>query len=557
MSKAARTAAEHASSSQTRPSAPASDSSSASNVEPTADTRPTPSTPGTELPDGVGIVHLVAEYWPYARSGGLAEAVRGIALHQAASGTPTTVVMPLYGSVREAGYALKPFGAPFEVPLGGTTETAQLWEASESTSTDPSSSEPAAPSLTSPGRRNSARVLMVDHEHFFERDGLYGTGGRDFDDNHRRFAFLARAVLEALPTLGSDRYVIHAHDWHTALASVYLRTLDWSSDVYARSVCVLSVHNAGYQGNFPPSTLRELGLSDELYRWDRMEWYGGLNWLKGGLVHADYVTTVSPTHAHELRTPLGGFGLHDQFIALGDRLVGIRNGIDQTIWDPEHDPDIPVNYGRDDLSGKAACKADLQAAADLPVEPEVPLIAMTARLVKQKGFDIILDDGLLYRLPAQFIFLGEGEARYAAGLAEVAARIPERVAVFFEFTELREHRLLAGADFLMMPSLYEPCGLTQMRAQRYGALPIVRRVGGLADTVEDQVTGFVFDEYTPAGLERAVRRAIDAYRSETWPEHQSEAMNRDFGWMDSARRYHDLYRRALGRVERWVKAAPA
>lgn len=524
MSRAAPTAAERAAASSDRPQTPGIQDLTA------------PVATGG-LPEGVGIVHLVAEYWPYARSGGLAEAVRGIAVHQAATGVPTTVIMPLYRSVREAGHNLKPVGEPFQVPLGDQVEIARLWEA------------PEAPS--------AARVLMVEHDHFYDRGGLYGSGEQDFPDNHRRFAFLARAALESLPALGSDRYVIHAHDWHTALTPVFLRVTDWSDDLYSRSACVLSVHNAGYQGHFPPAVLDDLGLPDDLYRWDRMEWYGGLNWLKGGLVHADFVTTVSPTHAHELRTPLGGFGLHDQFIALGDRLAGIRNGIDEALWDPETDPDIPVNYGLDDLQGKDACKADLQAAADLPVEPDTPLIAMTARLVKQKGFDIILGEDLLYRVPAQFIFLGEGERSYQSALAEVARQMPERVAVRFEFTELREHRLLAGADFLMMPSLYEPCGLTQMRAQRYGALPIVRRVGGLADTVEDQVTGFVFDEYTSGGLERAIHRAIDTYRGDTWQDHQREAMARDFGWMDSARRYQALYRRALVRAERWAQAAPA
>ena len=489
------------------------------------------------LPRGVGIVHLVAEYWPYARSGGLAEAARGIAIHQAAAGSPTTVVMPLYRSVREAGHALEPFGEVFDVNLGSSVEVGRFYMASEESS--------------------SARVLFVDHEHFFNREGLYGTPDGDYPDNHRRFAFFVAAALKSLPWLGSERYVIHAHDWHTALAPVYLQTLDWEHELYSHAACVLSVHNAGYQGHFDPAVLPEIGLPKSLFRWDQMEWYGRLNWLKGGLVHADMVTTVSPTHAHELRTPLGGFGLHDQFIALGDRLTGIRNGIDLDVWDPTTDPHLVANFAREDLDGKALCKAHLQEAVGLPQIPDVPLIAMTARLVKQKGFDLILGDGLLYRVPAQFIFLGEGERRYRDGLAEVAHNIPDRVGAFFDFTEVREHLLLAGADFLMMPSLYEPCGLTQMRAQRYGALPIVRRTGGLADTVEDQVTGFSFDEYTSAGLERAIQRALATYRDEAWPMHQREAMSRDFGWMESALQYKAVYRQALARAEKRVHASPA
>ncbi|MCA9739553.1 MAG: glycogen/starch synthase [Gemmatimonadota bacterium] len=476
-------------------------------------------------PLGAGIVHLVGEYWPYARTGGLAEAVRGLAEHQAASDTPTWVFLPLYRSVQQTGVQLEPFGDPFDVPLGPRTEEARLWKA--------------------PSTPGHPTVVFVSHPHYFDRPGLYGEDG-DYPDNHRRFAFFVKAALLSIPRLGDRRWVVNAHDWHTALAPVLLRTELAGQPVFDAMATVLSVHNAGYQGHFAPETLVDLGLPLDLFHWARMEWYGRVNWLKGGLVYADFAATVSPTHAYELRTPTGGFGLHDQFIALGDRLVGILNGIDLSIWDPEHDPVLPGRFTKDALEGKALCKADLQRAAGLPEEPRKLLVGMTARLAQQKGFDILLGDGLLYRIDAQFVFVGEGEARYRNALAEVAANIPDRVAVRFVFTEEREHRLLAGADALLMPSLYEPCGLTQMRAQRYGALPIVRRVGGLSDTVEDQVTGFVFDEYSPAGLERAIRRALATYQDErAWNNHMREAMSRDFGWGRSAIRYLDLYRRAL------------
>ncbi|MEZ4417921.1 MAG: glycogen synthase [Gemmatimonadota bacterium] len=487
--------------------------------------RPVPSIE-TVPPLGAGIVHLVAEYWPFARTGGLAEAVRGVAEHQARSGAPTFVFMPLYRSVRESGVALERFGESYSVKFGSRTEEARLWLA--------------------PGRPGAPKVLFVDHPHYFDRAGIYGEAGGDYPDNHRRFAFFAKAALQAIPTLGESRWVLHAHDWHTALAPVYLRTEFASRPEFDAIATVLSVHNAGYQGHFGPEILPDLGLPREMYHWAHMEWYGKVNWLKGGLVYSDFAATVSPTHAYELRTPQGGFGLHDQFIALGDRLVGILNGIDLGIWDPETDPSIPARFTKEDLTGKAVCKADLQRAAGLPVEPRKLLVGMTARLAQQKGFDILLGDGLLYRVDAQFIFVGEGEARYREALAQVAHHMPDRVAVRFEFTEEREHRLLAGSDSLMMPSLYEPCGLTQMRAQRYGALPVVRKVGGLSDTVEDQVTGFVFDEYSSAGLERALRRAIATYEDErAWINHMREAMSKDFGWERSAVRYLDLYRRAL------------
>jgi starch synthase len=485
-----------------------------------------PEAHGFVLPPETGVVHLVAEYWPYARSGGLAEAVRGIAKHQAESGIPTFIFLPLYGSILRRYPTLEPVGPSFTVPLGLSTEEAQLYE------------ENPAP--------GGPRVLFIRHDGFFDRPGLYGDDRGDYPDNHFRFAFLARAALEALPMIGEKRYVLHAHDWHTALAPVYLRTVLAGQEPYDQTAAVLTVHNAGYQGHFGPEVLPAVGLPASLQHWSRMEWYGHINWLKGGLVYSDFVGTVSRTHAHELRTPVGGFGLHDAFISLGDRLVGIRNGIDLSVWDPAKDPDIPAHYNRDDLAGKAKCKADLQKAVGLPIDSTVPLFGMTARLVAQKGFDIILGDGLLNRLPAQFIFLGEGDRRYRDALARVANELPDRVVAVFDFTEEREHRLLAGADLLLMPSLYEPCGLTQMRAQVYGALPVVRRVGGLADTVEDQVTGFAFDEYSPAGLERAIRRAIATFEDkEAWREHQMEAMSRDFGWKESSDRYVTIYRRAL------------
>jgi starch synthase len=475
----------------------------------------------------MNIVHLVAEYWPFARSGGLAEAVRGIATFQAKSGFPTTVLMPLYRVVRRSTPDLVPYGDPFEVEIGPRRGTVRLMQQE-----DP---EPGP------------RVLFLDQPELFDRDGIYGEGGADYPDNHLRFAFFAKAALQILPELVREPVILHAHDWHTALAPVYLHTTKTEANRLDRLATVLSVHNAGYQGLFPPSVIDELDLPDEVFHWSRMEYYGQINWLKGGLAYSDYVGTVSPTHAHELRTPAGGFGLHDSFIGLGDRLVGILNGIDLDIWNPETDPDIPANYSADDLSGKATCKADLQRACGLAVDPAIPLFGMTARIVKQKGFDLIVGDGLLYRIPeAQFVFVGEGDAGYQRALAEVAHYVPERVAVRFDFTERREHRLLAGADCLLMPSQYEPCGLTQMRAQRYGALPVVRRVGGLTDTVEDQVTGFVFDEFTSGALEVAIRRATALFPDhEAWERHMVRAMHRDFGWERSACSYLDVYATAL------------
>jgi starch synthase len=495
--------------------------------------------PVSEGPDAAQyagtVVHVATEYWPYARTGGLGEAVRGIARYQAEAGAAKVVFMPLYRVVRERYPGVEPAGEPFMVQIGHRSEPAQVF--------------------FNPTGRENPRVLFVENDAYFDRPGLYGDASGDYPDNHLRFSFFCRAVLEWLPRVSPEYTTIHAHDWHTALTAVYLRTLLAGHPYYDAVAGVLTVHNAGYQGHYAQSDMPALGLAPSLWHHEIMEWYGKLNLLKGGLVFSDMVTTVSPTHARELRTRSGGFGLHDTFNALQDRFVGILNGIDYSVWDPARDEAIAAAYDACNLAGKARCKAALQQDVGFRDDPDVPLFGMTARLAEQKGYDILLGTTMFSRPDAQWIFLGEGEKRYEDALRALAERYPDRVAATFEFTEEREHRLLAGCDFLLMPSQYEPCGLTQMRAQRYGALPVVRRVGGLADTVEDRITGFLFDEYQPWALEEAVQWAIDLYRDRSaWETHVREAMSRDFSWNASVRRYQEVYRRA-GEIRRARRAA--
>jgi len=273
-----------------------------------------------------------------------------------------------------------------------------------------------------------------------------------------------------------------------------------------------------------------------------------MNFLKGGLAFTDFVTTVSPTQAVELRTPGGGFGLHEVFQALGDRLVGILNGIDQREWDPATDDQITARYSPDEMEGKRRCKAALQRSFGLPQRRRTPLFGMTGRLVTQKGLDLILGAQELLEADAQFVFLGSGEQRYEQALVELALYAPNRIGVQLDFTDRLEHRLMAGADLFLMPSLYEPCGLTQMRAQRYGSPPIVRHVGGLADTVDDGVTGFAFDPYTSDAFQEATFRALDSFEHPSkWHTIMRQGMARDFSWERSVATYLDVYRRAVAR----------
>src|SRR5205823_1859663 len=414
----------------------------------------------------IGVVHLTAEYWPFARTGGLGEAVSGLATFQAAAGMPTTVVLPLYRQVRATAPSLERAGPPFTVTFGDRSETAWLYREQV-------------------GAAQGPQVFFIEHPDFFDRAGIYGDDSGDYPDNALRFAFFCAAALTVLPQIAPEARVLHAHDWHTGLAPVYLRTVFAGEPLHRRLGSVLSVHNAGFQGHFPSETVAALGLPADLYNPRVFEWYGRMNILKGGLTFAD-------------------------------------------------------------LAGKRRCKAALQQAYGLSQGAHAPLFGMSARLVSQKGLDIVLGADLLGTSDAQFIFLGSGEHRYHAALTELAAANPERVAVEFAFTDHLEHGLLAGADLLLMPSLYEPCGLTQMRAQRYGTIPVARRVGGLHDSIADGETGFLFNAYEPAALEQAVQRALAGYRDRAaWRTIMRRAMDQQFGWDGSAARYLDVYRRAL------------
>ncbi|HEV8447874.1 MAG TPA: glycogen/starch synthase [Gemmatimonadaceae bacterium] len=477
------------------------------------------------------VVHLTAEYWPYARTGGLGEAVAGLAMAQSRAGQRVIVYVPLYRSIRERHVELVPVGAAFTVEIGSQQERVEV--------------------LRDPSTRFGPEVRFVDAPSYFDRPGLYGDEQGDYADNDQRFALFCLAALTDAATLDSRVSVIHAHDWHAALAPVFLRADPRFSELASSASAVVSVHNAAFQGQFERSALEEMHSLRELRETGGLEAFGRLNLLKGALTLADFVVTVSPTHAFDLTSELGGFGLHDAFRALGDRLVGITNGIDQRLWNPVNDPFIAAAYSAADLSGKAICKSALQIEYGLHEDDRIPLFAMSARLTEQKGFDIVLASDFVRSSNAQFVFLGTGERRYQDALRQLARERPTHVAAQFDFTDEREHKLLAGADFLLMPSLFEPCGLTQMRAQRYGVLVVARRVGGLSDTVDPDV-GFIFDEYDPAQLSDALTQAEHAFQDEEMmTAMRQRAMARDFGWPAVVPAYDAVYNRAAGHSEVW------
>lgn len=396
-------------------------------------------------------------------------------------------------------------------------------------------------------------VWLVDIPSLFDRPGnpYLGPDGHDWPDNALRFGMFARAVTAiASNQAGLDWHpdVVHCNDWQTGLIPALLSLRS------PRPATVFTIHNLAYQGIFPASQFQELGLPPELWGMSGMEFFNQLSFIKGGLQFADMLSTVSPTYAKEIRTPALGCQLDGLLRARADRLVGILNGADYDEWDPEHDPHLPHHYTVDALQGKAASKAALQRELGLQRDTAIPLIGFVGRLVEQKGVDLILAVlGNLLEQPVQVVILGTGNRDFELALSALADDKPQRCHVRIGFSEPLAHRIEAGADLFLMPSRYEPCGLNQIYSLRYGTLPVVRRTGGLADTVTDisagldKATGFVFDAASPPDLLTTLQRALTLYSDnpQGWLKVMHNAMTRDFSWRQSAQAYLELYQQAL------------
>ena len=393
-------------------------------------------------------------------------------------------------------------------------------------------------------------LLVLDCPELYARSGgpYVDEAGRDWPDNALRFGFLSKiAAVLGGPTspLSWRPDVVHCNDWQAGLAPVWLRFEDGP-----RAASLLTIHNLAFQGLFDASLFARLGLPPQSWSLDGVEFHGRLSFLKGGIACAGLVNTVSPTYALEIQTPEFGCGLDGLLGHRREALCGILNGIDCNEWNPGTDPHIPRRYDRASLQLKRADKAALQRRMGLVIDEDVPLISQVGRLTEQKGIDLVLEAAGGLAGIAQLAFLGSGERRYEEALRELAATHRGRVAVHIGFDEPLAHLVEAGADLFLMPSRYEPCGLNQMYSQRYGTPPIARATGGLADTVEDGVTGFLFDEMKMDSLMPAIERALAAYREPAaWIEVQRAGMGRDFSWNAAARRYADLYLR-LATLER-------
>ncbi len=484
------------------------------------------------------VLHAAAELFPWVKTGGLGDVIAALPPALAALGVDVRLVLPGFSGFLDA----------FEL-----SEIARL--------RTPFAIERVRIALAAlPG--SGVRAYLIDHPPFYDRPGspYAAPDGHDWPDNHRRFALLgwaAAALAEgADPDWRPD--ILHAHDWHAGLAPAYLRAAGMPLP------SVFTIHNLAYQGVFPAALFPDLALPAGFFAIDGVEFYGGFSLLKAGIFYADRLTTVSPTYAEEIQTPVFGNGLDGLLRSRADRLTGILNGVDPQVWSPEHDALLPRPYGADDaIAGKAAAKATLQQRFGLDDEPAAPLFGGITRLTPQKGLDLLLAAlPVLVESGGRLALLGSGDADLEAGFAAAAAANPGRVGVVIGYDEALSHLIMAGADIVTVPSRFEPCGLTQLYALRYGALPLVRRTGGLADTVIDanavtladgSATGFVFDEESPEALLEAAERAIALYADRaSWQRLIRRAMSRDFSWTAAARQYQTLYRTLMPRAARGV-----
>ena len=470
---------------------------------------------------------VASEATPFAKTGGLADVIGALPRALKSQGDQPAVVLPLYRSAEK-----------FLTNSTQVYDGLSLWLGSTRWSAD-------------------IRLLMhdgvpcyfVDCPPLYGRDGVYGTQAGDYPDNHIRFAALCYA------TLGIARYlfrpdIIHCHDWQTAALAPLLKFRFQGDATFMAMKTLLTIHNLGYQGLFGRSALTEIGLDDKLFHPRALEFHGMVNLLKGGILFSDALSTVSKGYAKEIQTPEHGFGLDDLLRDRAGSLTGIVNGVDYTEWSPEGDPYIAAHYTAADLTGKQACKRDLLDTFGLltgKAEMDRPLIGIVSRFASQKGFDLIEDIAAdLTAEDVSLVVIGSGDARYENVFRSLAASYPGRFAVKAAYSEIVAHKVEAGADMFLMPSLYEPCGLNQIYSLRYGTVPVVRATGGLDDTIEEE-TGFKFQEYSGSALLETIRTALAAYRDKrSWRKMMLNGMKKNFSWDASAAEYSALYRRLIG-----------
>ena len=474
------------------------------------------------------ILFVASEGLPFSKTGGLADVVEALPKALVAQGHEVAVVLPRYRGTEAAATVIP----SLTIPMGGARIR--------------------FPAIADGSVLEGVRYFFVDDPPYFDREGLYGTGGKDYPDNAERYAEFCRASIEVAKHIWPTD-VFHCHDWQTALVPVLLRS-SYSNDPLVKNIpVVFTIHNMGYQGQFPREMLDRVGLPQALFHPEGLEFYGSVNLLKGGLVYSDYLTTVSRKYAQEIQTREFGHGLDGVARKRADRLVGILNGVDYSAWNPAKDELIAANYSAKDLSGKQACRQDLLDVFGLPHEHlERPIVGIVSRFADQKGFDLIAEKAHeLMKEDLVLVVLGTGDRKYEKLFTALAAAYPGRVGLKIAYDNTLAHKVEAGADMFLMPSRYEPSGLNQMYSLKYGTVPIVRATGGLDDSItpfdveHGTGTGFKFSEYSGVALLYAVRQALHHYMDEGILKRiQLNGMAKDFSWKGSAKEYAKLYEAA-------------
>jgi starch synthase len=474
------------------------------------------------------IAFAASECVPFSKTGGLADVVGSLPQALAQLGHKITVYVPRYRSTKldNPRKAISSITVPFDDHYRFC-------------------------SVLDGGLRSGVQYYFVDYPPFFDRDALYGTALGDYHDNAERFALFCRAVMESTKILGVPD-IFHCHDWQTALIPILLETLYLEDPAFAQTRCVFTIHNLGYQGLFPPEVLPLLMLPWDLFTMAKLEFYGKVNFLKGAIDAADYLTTVSKKYAQEIQTAEYGFGLEGVLRARAATLAGILNGVDYSEWNPATDPMIAENYSADNPAGKAKCKQDLLKEFGLAPDTLLPVVGIVSRFAGQKGFDLIQHVAdRMAREELILIALGTGDREYEDMFRRLNKQYPQKFSVKIEFNNRLAHKIEAGADMFLMPSKYEPAGLNQLYSLKYGTVPIVRATGGLDDTIEQydaasgKGTGFKFKEYSGESLLDTVKAAVVAYRdSQKWQKLMHNGMVQDYSWTAAAREYVKVYERA-------------
>ncbi len=457
------------------------------------------------------ILFASSEVVPFAKTGGLADVAGALPLALEELGEEVVVVLPRYKGITPEKFNIKKLKEGiFSAVMG-----------------------------------KNIKVYFLEQDQYFGRDGLYQDKTGDYKDNLERFSYYCKKTLELLKEINFKPDIIHVHDWQASLIPVYLKALLSQDTFFKKTRTVLTVHNIGYQGLFPKEEFPKLGLDWSLFNMEGLEYYGKINILKGGLEYSDIINTVSPTYATEIRTSEFGFGLEGVLNKRRERLFGILNGLDYTIWNPETDKSLSANFSLKQMEGKWKDKADLQRFCHLPQDPSVPLLGIVSRLAEQKGFDILAGGiDVLCKMNLQLVILGTGDLKYHQILEEMVRKYPKVISLNLKFDDGLAHKIYAGSDMFLMPSKYEPCGLGQLISFRYGTIPIVFKTGGLADTVNKD-NGFVFTRYAKDDLIKTIQKALTAFGDKKkWPQLIQNAMKADFSWKESAKKYLQLYEKA-------------